>query len=392
MPRCAASKDAEKAFAPPEPPLLLWTQVAAGPNDNEYTHGMDDSDARLLTRVQARFPLEPTPFRVLGDELGMPEAQVLARTRRLVENGLIRRIGATFHPERLGYASTLVGMRVPVGPGGPSGAIEAVAAVVGRFVEVTHCYERDDEWNLWFTVTAESAERLEAVLDAVRAGAPGCRLMSLPARKRYKLRVEFDLADDETGSLKDQDGAPGAAMGAPGAKHGPAVLDEADKALIARLCGDLPLTERPFEALAGELRTTEHDVLERLRRFEREGVLRRFGAILRHRRAGVTHNAMVAWAVPEAQLDAVGAYAASFDAVSHCYVREAAPGWPYTLYTMIHGTAPSGIEAVIDKIAERFGLADRRVLTSRREFKKSSVRFFDTNCGQGPDQLQSNTR
>ncbi|MBN1917439.1 MAG: Lrp/AsnC family transcriptional regulator [Verrucomicrobia bacterium] len=339
---------------------------------------MDDSDAKLLTRVQARFPLEPRPFQVLGNELGMPEAEVLARTRRLVESGLIRRIGATFHPERLGYVSTLAGMRVPVGTGGPGDRLEAVADVVARFVEVTHCYERDDEWNLWFTMTAESSERIEAVLDAVRGAAPGCPLMSLPARKRYKLRVEFDLDRDDTGSLEH--GAHGHSAGDDASRvaHPAAELDVQDKALIARLCGELPLTERPFEALAVELGTTERDVLDRVRRLEHGGALRRCGAMIRHRKAGMTHNAMVAWVVPEAETDAVGMHAASFGAVSHCYVRSAAPGWPYTLYTMIHGSAASGVEAVIEAIAARFGLTQRRVLTSRREFKKSSVRYFDT--------------
>ena len=341
---------------------------------------MDDSDARLVTRLQARFPLEPRPFRALGDELGMPEHETLARTRRLAEDGLIRRLGATFRPERLGYVSTLVGMQVPVGPGGPPGpgrpahALEKVVAVVARVVEVTHCYERDDEWNIWFTVTAKSAERLEAVLDVVRAEAPGCRLISLPARRRYKLRVEFDLACDDTGSLESR--KTGATMNP---ECGPATLDEADKALIARLCRELPLTERPFEALAAELGATEQDVLDRVRRFEREGILRRFGAMLRHRRAGVTHNAMVAWIVPEAQADEVGAYAATFDAVSHCYLREAAPGWPHTFYTMVHGRRPDEIEAVVDAIAGRFGLTERRVLTSRHELKKTSVAYFESS-------------
>ena len=161
------------------------------------THGMDEPDAKLLGRIQSRLPIEPRPFRRLGDELGMPEEDVLARIRRLKASGVIRRIGATFHPERLGYVSTLVGMQTP------TERIEEIAAFIGRFAEVTHCYEREGDWNLWFTVTAASAERVEAVLEAVRAEAPGCRLMSLPARKRYKLRVEFDLVRQIPRSLED---------------------------------------------------------------------------------------------------------------------------------------------------------------------------------------------
>lgn len=159
---------------------------------------MNESDAKLLTRIQSRFPIESRPFRRLGVELGMPEQEVLARIRRLSSSGLIRRFGATFHPGPLGYVSTLVGMQVPVA------RIEEIAAFIGRFPEVTHNYEREDDWNLWFTLTAESAERLEVVLDAIRTEAPGCRLISLPAKKRYKLRVEFDLVQQDPGSLADR--------------------------------------------------------------------------------------------------------------------------------------------------------------------------------------------
>ncbi len=159
---------------------------------------MDESDMKLLTRLQSRFPVEARPFRRLGNELGMPEREVLKRIRRLKSSGLIRRIGATFHPGPLGYVSTLVAMQAP------DARLEEVAALAGRFVEVTHSYERDGEWNLWFTVTAASAERLAEVLEAIRAGAPGCRLMSLPATKRYKLRVEFDLVRQDNGSLADR--------------------------------------------------------------------------------------------------------------------------------------------------------------------------------------------
>ena len=159
---------------------------------------MEAPDAKLLTRIQSGFPIEPRPFQRLGDELGMTEQEVLERLRRLRASGLIRRIGATFDPERLGYVSTLAGMQVP------AERLEEVAAFVGRFPEVTHNYERDGDWNLWFTVTAQSADRLAVVLDAIRAEAPGCRLISLPAKKRYKLRVEFDLVRPDRGSLADQ--------------------------------------------------------------------------------------------------------------------------------------------------------------------------------------------
>jgi len=155
-------------------------------------------------------------------------------------------------------------------------------------------------------------------------------------------------------------------------------LGEEDKRLIARLCKDLPLEERPFLALAEALGTTEDEVLERTRRLDREGIMRRFGAILEHRKAGMVGNAMTAWAVSDERADEVGEYAASLEAVSHCYLRERARGWPYTLFAMIHAGSDAACRGVAAAIAERFGLKEWVLLTSTREFKKSSLQYFDT--------------
>ncbi len=330
---------------------------------------MDELDATLLTRIQARLPIELRPFQSIGQELGMTEHDVLERIGRLKQPGLIRRIGATFHPERLGYVSTLVGMQAP------GKRLDQLARFVGQFDEVTHCYERDGDWNLWFTVTAGSAERLTAVVEAVEAEAAGCRLISLPARKRYKLRVEFDLAsgDQRRPAARKLFEKPVTL----GTTTNQAALDEEDKRLIARLCGDVPIEARPFAAIANELGTSEQDVIARMRRFERDGVLRRFGALIRHREAGIAANVMAAWVVPDERADAVGAYAASLDEVTHCFLRAPAAGWPQTLYAMIHARTRKRCDAVAAAIAERFALTDCVLLASTREFKKQSIRYFD---------------
>lgn len=149
-----------------------------------------------------------------------------------------------------------------------------------------------------------------------------------------------------------------------------------DRRLIARLCGDLPLEERPFLALADELGTTEDDVIGRIRRLEREGVMRRLGAIVRHRQAGIVGNVMAAWIVPDERADKIGEYVASLDEVTHCYLREAAPEWPYTFYAMIHARSEQGCREVATQITERFGLTECMMLASRREFKKRSVEYY----------------
>lgn len=333
---------------------------------------MDELDATLLTRIQARLPIEVRPFRSIAQELGVPEHDVLERVGRLKQSGLIRRMGATFHPERLGYVSTLVAVQVT------GERLERLARFVGQFDEVTHCYERQGDWNLWFTVTAESGERLAAVVDAVETEAPECRPISLPARKRYKLRVEFDLASGKRAGSTEREFFEKPVMLGNTADR--AVLDEHDKRLIARLCEDLPLEERPFAAVADELGTAESDVIARMRRLERAGVLRRFGALIRHREAGIAANVMAAWVVPDGRADEVGGYAASLDEVTHCFLRVPAADWPYTVYAMIHARDRERCDMLAAAIAERFGLTDSVLLPSTREFKKHSVRYFDRHC------------
>ena len=69
---------------------------------------MDALDRQLLDRLQESVPLVPRPFAALGRELELTEDEVLSRTRRLKEAGIIRQIGPIFSSRRLGYHSTLV--------------------------------------------------------------------------------------------------------------------------------------------------------------------------------------------------------------------------------------------------------------------------------------------
>ena len=106
------------------------------------------------------------------------------------------------------------------------------------------------------------------------------------------------------------------------------MIDDIDKKVIGLIQGDLPLNERPFAELAERAGLSEEAFLERIRPLEERGVIRRFGATLRHQEAGFNSNAMVAWRVPEERIEAVGEAMAGFRAVTHCYRRDPAGSWP----------------------------------------------------------------
>jgi DNA-binding Lrp family transcriptional regulator len=149
----------------------------------------DDVDRRLLERVQRDFPLVERPFAALGEELGVPEAEVLERLARLQESGLVRRLGPVFDPARLGYVTTLCGARVV------PGKLEAVAACVSALPEVTHNYAREGAWNLWFTLNAPTEARIDECVVALR-GLDGVeRLESFPSEKTFKIRVHFTMTE-----------------------------------------------------------------------------------------------------------------------------------------------------------------------------------------------------
>jgi DNA-binding Lrp family transcriptional regulator len=131
-------------------------------------------------------------------------------------------------------------------------------------------------------------------------------------------------------------------------------------------------------AAAARLGLSEEDLLDKARELQAAGIMRRFSAVLRHRRVGYVANGMACWVVPEAQIEAAGRRAADFPQVSHCYQRPPCPPrWPYTLFTMIHGQSRDEVEQIVAHIAQETGIAQCDVLYSTREFKKERVRYFE---------------
>lgn len=155
---------------------------------------------------------------------------------------------------------------------------------------------------------------------------------------------------------------------------------DTEKAILAAAQVDLPDTPTPFADIAARVGTTEDEVLALLSRLKAEGVIRRFGATLRHQKAGYSHNAMVAWYVEDDHdIDAVGAHMAARSEISHCYHRENCMDWPYNLYTMIHGTEPGEVQALAAELSRQTGVAQYDVLQSVAELKKKSMIYFATD-------------
>jgi DNA-binding Lrp family transcriptional regulator len=324
---------------------------------------LDAVDRALLEEIQATFPLAPRPYAALGESLGLEEDQVLARLRRLKEAGLIRQIGAIFDTRRLGYQSTLVAFHVE------KGALEDVAARVSAHPGVSHNYARDHHYNLWFTLAVPPGQSLAGEIRHLADEGGVGDWLNLPSLRVYKLRTHFKLADHNRPGSPDTQGKPAQ----PGRDLAPA-----DIPFVRALQRDLPLVPRPFAASAGRLGLDEEALLARALELQEAGIMRRFGAVLRHRRVGYRANGMACWAVPESQIDAAGHLAAGYAQVSHCYHRPAyPPRWPYTLFTMVHGQTEAQVEATVAQLGKKIGIQEYQVLYSTREFKKERVKYFE---------------
>ncbi len=325
---------------------------------------LDEQDKRLLNLLQWEFPLEPRPFAVLAGILGATEEDVLRRVSRLKDEKVIRQIGAIFDSRRLGYQSCLVAARAP------AEKIEAVAEVINQHPGVSHNYERNHTFNLWFTLTVPESQDLQAEADRLMRESGALSIRLLPTIRLFKIGVRLDLTGEDEFARKD---APAAQQGDTSAP----ALTEGDMAAVRALQQDLPVVSHPFRYLAADAGMEEGDLLDHARAFIEQGRMRRFAAVLHHRRAGFAANAMGVWSVPDERIAEVGEKMASFKAVSHCYHRPSYPDWPYNLFTMIHGKSAEECEEVAAAISTETGITGYMMLYSTREFKKVRVRYFE---------------
>ena len=154
------------------------------------------------------------------------------------------------------------------------------------------------------------------------------------------------------------------------------MVDALDKKVIGLIQGDLPLDPRPFAVMAEKIGISEAEFVERVRSLKKRGVIRRFGATLRHQEAGFSSNAMIAWVVPEREVDKAGETMAQFREVTHCYQRRPQKDWKYNLYTMIHGDNENECLKIAKRISRETGIEDYILLFSEKEFKKTSMKNF----------------
>lgn len=154
------------------------------------------------------------------------------------------------------------------------------------------------------------------------------------------------------------------------------MFDNNDKHLIQAIQQDIPLTLDPYGKLAEKIGCTKKEVLRRLQNLSDRGILKRIGAILRHRDSGYTVNGMLVCEVDKERIEWVGMKLSMLTNVSHCYERKGYTDWPYNLYAMVHAKTKSEMEQVVNSFTKEVGIKNYNILYSVKELKKSSMRYF----------------
>jgi len=316
----------------------------------------------VLNRVQIGIPCASEPFRVIADEIGLTEDEVLEIIIRLKKNNIIRNISGIFNGKKLGYYLSLVAFEVPVEK------VDGAAEIISSHPGVSHNYLRNHRYNIWFTLAEESEEDFEKTVSVLAVKAEASDSLVLKNEQLLKIGVFLNVGENEdTNDLT-----------APLSPEYTSYLelDATAKDAVILLQQDLPVERSPFKKIAarGKFINSEDQVLSYYLAFIESGIMRRYAAVLKHRSAGYTANAMTAWKTDElTDLD----FFVNEKSISHLYMRTVYPGrWEHPLFAMIHAKSQTELNGIIKSLSHTSGITDYLVLESLKEFKKKRVTYF----------------
>jgi DNA-binding Lrp family transcriptional regulator len=316
---------------------------------------------KLCNVLQEGLPICARPFAEIAKVLDSDEAEVLKQTAELKNLGVIRRISALVNHRALGMKSTLVAVHVP------QEVFREVAEAVNSLQGVSHNYQRDHHYNLWFTLQRPTSAEIDVTLSRLSARF-GVAFHGLPVKRLFKLAVRFDA---ESGGQQLLQG-PQKTL-----SQEPVELNREQKQILTRLQKDLQLSKSPFDFLCGPGSSREQ-VLAVISELLETGVIRCIRAIVDYRKLGFMANVLFVAAVPQNEVVEAGRRLARFGVVSHCYERRTFKGWPYNLFAMMHGRNMAEIRRVIEKFVAAQKVDSFQLLPTVGELKKQPVTYaFD---------------
>jgi DNA-binding Lrp family transcriptional regulator len=151
---------------------------------------MDKSESQILQELQYNFPLSERPYEVIADRLQISHTELWEKVQKMLDEGVIRRMGASFDSRKLGFSSTLAAVSV-----GPE-LVERADEIIGEFSEVTHSYLRNNAFNIWFTLIAIDKKRIEKILEQIRVSLPldKSQILNLPVKRLFKIDARLSIS------------------------------------------------------------------------------------------------------------------------------------------------------------------------------------------------------
>ncbi len=332
----------------------------------------------IINNSQKGFPLTSQPYKTIAEQLAQVyiitnELKVFLAIDDLSNQEVLSRVGPVFDHKKAG-ASTLAALAVSAKD------LDKIAGIVNQFEQVNHNYGREsysqkENYNLWFVVTASDMVALKSTLANIEL-LTGLPVLVLPMEASYHIDLAFSInvtgvesptSSQETKQLNTVN------------KSDTASLTDIEKvALRNAIEKGLPTSLLPYQVIAQQLSLTEQQVIKQISIWQEEGLIRRFGLVIKHRRLGYDANAMVVWNIPNEDMDNVAQKLAKCAPVSLCYQRpRRMPDWPYNLFCMIHGTDRSLVLQQISQITEQLALesVQKDILFSFKAYKQHGARY-----------------
>ncbi|HBC86934.1 MAG TPA: hypothetical protein DCZ94_08280 [Lentisphaeria bacterium] len=332
----------------------------------------------LLLALQQGISISSRPFAKFAGEFNVSEPEILGWLEDLFKTGAARRLGGIFDSKRLGYRSALCALRLKTKDE------KKVVSEIGRHNGITHCYLRG--WpsdlrkgggssisvkipNLWFTFS-EKKDVFEKSLKRFEKKLGAGNILVFPSVKRFKVDVIFFSGTEKNISRRHLPKE---------TRIDKIQFTKRDKQLVRLLQGNLPVVSEPFRYLAEKTGFTEKEILCKLKRWKKEGILRRIALIVRHQKIGFKANAMCVWNVPENRISSIGRQVSGFRFVTHCYERIEHTSFPYNFYAMIYADSWEKLQKLFSRISKSSGLTGGLMLCSLKEYKKTSPVYFSAS-------------
>ncbi len=329
----------------------------------------------IINNFQRGLPLCGKPYQEIAKQLSSTnisytESDIFSAIKELDDIGVISRIGPVFDHKKAG-ASTLAALAVP-----PE-ELDKVAGIVNQFDQVNHNYAREHDFNLWFVVTASDPVALNNTITRIEV-LTGLPVLVLPMEASYHLDLAFSI--NITNTLSQQVNTEHQACYQETASNSEiSALTETQKSQLRNLIEKgLPKSLTPFAELAEKINVDEPQVHRQIALWQEDGLIRRFGLVVKHRKLGFNANAMVVWNVPEKQIDNIATRLAKCPEVSLCYQRpRRLPDWPYNLFCMIHGRDRDVVLKQIAQITEELALEhiEKDILFSFKAYKQNGAQY-----------------